>query len=167
MFFLQEFQLPRWTSADKPSDTLVQLHLFGDALEKVFSAVNYIRYTSPDGRIHVSFVIAKSRIACLKQLSIPRLEFQAALLAVRLADTAKRELDLHISDTIFWSDSKIVLRYISDENRRFYAFVANRVSEIQGSSEYSQWRYYVPTDLNPADDCTRGLYASEITHNCR
>ena len=108
-------------------------------MEKVFSAVNYIRYTSPDGRIHVSFVIAKSRIACLKQLSIPRLEFQAALLAVRLADTAKRELDLHISDTIFWSDSKTVLPYISNESRRFHTFVAN----------------------------TWGLHASEITHNCR
>ena len=164
--FLQEFQLPRWTSIDKPSDALVQLHLFGDASEKGFGAVCYIRYTFPDGRIHVSFVIAKNRVAPLKQLSIPRLELQAALLAVRLADTVKRELDLHISDTIFWSDSKTVLRYISNESRRFHTFVANRVSEIQDSSESSQWRY-VPTDLNPADDCTRGLHASEITRNCR
>ena len=36
---------------------------------------------------------------------------------------------------------------------------------IQDSSESSQWRY-IPTDLNPADDCTRGLHASEITRNC-
>ena len=120
----------------------------------------------PDGRIHVSFVIAKNREAPLKQLSIPRLELQVALLAVRLADTAKRELDLHISDTIFWSDSKTVLRYISNESRRFHSFVANRVSKIQDSSESSQWRY-IPTDLNPADDCRRGLYASGITRNCR
>ena len=36
---LQEFQLPHWTSIDKPSDALVQLHLFGDGSEKGFGAV--------------------------------------------------------------------------------------------------------------------------------
>lgn len=33
---LQEFELPCWTSIDKPSDALFQLHLFGDASEKGF-----------------------------------------------------------------------------------------------------------------------------------
>ncbi|XP_074632410.1 uncharacterized protein LOC141890734 [Acropora palmata] len=53
-----------------------------------------------------------------------------------------------------------------NESRRFHTFIANRVSKIQDSSESSQWRY-IPTDLNPADNCTRGLHASEITQKCR
>lgn len=153
-------------SIDSSPDALVQFHLFGDASEKGFGAVCYTRYVFPDDRIHVSFVIAKNRVAPLKQLSIPRLELQAALLAVRLADTAKRELDLTIADTVFWSDSTTVLRYITNESRRFHTFVANRVSEIQDSSDPPQWRY-VPSALNPADDCSRGLNAPDLLSPCR
>ena len=98
---------------------------------------------------------AKTRVAPLRQLSIPRLELQAATLAVRLADTIKQELSLDITDTVFRSNTRTVLLYIANESRRFHTFVANRVSEIQDSSNTAQWRH-VPGRLNPADDCTRG-----------
>ena len=39
--------------------------------------------------------------------------------------------------------------------------MANRVGEIRESTEPEQWKY-VPTALNPADDCTRGLTATEL-----
>ena len=120
----------------------------------------------PDGRIEVAFVMSKTRVAPLRQLSIPHLELQAALLAVRLADTVKRELTLCISKTVFWSDSKTVLLYFANESRRFHTFVANRVAEIQDSTCPAQWMF-VPGRLNPADDCTRGLRASEMTSDCR
>ena len=105
----------------------------------------------PDGKIPVSFVMSKTRVPPLRQLSIPRLELQAALLAVRLADSVKREFTIQVSDTVFWSDSKTVLLYISNESRRFHTFFANRVSEIQDSSSSTQWRF-VADRLNPADD---------------
>ena len=126
---LRDILLFRWMSIDSSPDALVQLDLFGDASEKGFGAVCYARYVFSDDRIHVSFVIAKNRVAPLKQLSIPRLELQAALITVCLADTTKRELDLTIADTVFWSDSTTVLRYIMNESRRFHTFVAKRVSE--------------------------------------
>ena len=110
--------------------------------------------------------MAKTRMAPLRQLSIPRLELRAALLAVRLADNIKKELTLHISETVFWSDSKTVLLYISNESRRFHTFVANRVSEIQYSTCPAQWRFD-PGRLNPVDDCSQGLRASEMTSECR
>ena len=110
--------------------------------------------------------MSKTRVAPLRQLSIPRLELQAALLAVRLADTVKKELTLYISKTVLWSESKSVLLYIANESRRFHTFVSNRVAEIQDSTCPAQWRF-VPGRLNPADDCTRGLRASEMTSDCR
>ena len=119
------FELPRCLCSDAPRDAEVELHVFRDASEKRFGAVCYARCVFKDGRTEVAFVMAKTRVAPLKQLSIPRLELQAALLAVRLADTIKKELILRISKTVFWSDSKTVLLYIQNESRRFHTFVAN------------------------------------------
>ena len=61
--------------------------------------------------------MSKTRVAPLRQLSVPRLELQAALLSVRLADAVKREFIIQLFDTVFWSDSKTVLLYISNESR--------------------------------------------------
>jgi len=163
---LRDVELPRCLFSNTCSGTVMELHVFADASEKGFGAVCYARFVRPDGHIHVSFVMARNRVAPLKQLSIPRLELQAAVLAVRLNDTVKKELTLDVEDTTFWSDSSTVLKYIKNESRRFHTFVANRVSEIQDLSCPEQWRH-VPGKLNPADDCTRGLRASEFSKRCR
>jgi hypothetical protein len=59
-----------------------------------------------------------------------------------------------------------VLYWIRGYSRKFKPFVANRLGEIQQSSNPEQWRY-VPTDLNVADLLTRGMQvprlASEMT----
>ena len=87
-------------------------------------------------------------------------------MAVRMACCVRRELTVEIQETVFWSDSQVVLGYIANTSRRFHTFVANRVAEIRSTSEPAQWRF-VPGEENPADDCSRGLMASELTENCR
>ena len=104
-------------------------------------------------------------MAPLKQLSIPRLELQAAALAVRLYCVVKQELTVIIKDSIFWSDSKTVLQYTANESRRFHTFMADRVSEIHDTTDPTQWKY-VPGHCNPADYCTRGLRAADLNHHC-
>ena len=163
---LSEFELPRCFCVDTCSEASIQLHVFADASEMGFGAVCYARYSLPDGTIKVSFVMARNRVAPLKQLSIPRLELQAAVLAVRLHCLVKQELTVTVKGTIFWSDSKTVLQYIANESRRFHTFVANRVSEIHDTTDPTQWRH-VPGHWNPADDCTRGLRAEDLDKRCR
>ncbi|VDI07434.1 Hypothetical predicted protein [Mytilus galloprovincialis] len=70
-------------------------------------------------------------------------------------------LDLHIDTVKFYTDSKVVLGYISNETRRFFIYVANRVEKIRKFSSPSQWNY-VPTNRNPADSGTRSVPAHEI-----
>ena len=49
---------------------------------------------------------------------------------------------------------------------RYKTFVVNRISEIHQKSNPRQWRH-VPTDLNCADDATRGLHAKELSTDHR
>ena len=83
-------------------------------------------------------------------------------MSVRLWETLQLELDITIHDVIFWTDAMTVLKYIRNDQKRWKIFVANRVSEIRESTQPNQWRY-VPSHLNVADCCTRGLSASDIT----
>lgn len=119
-----------------------------------------------DGRRQCVFVGAKTRVAPLKPLSIPKLELQAAVLCARLAVTVKKEHDYKVSSTRLWTDSSSVLGQIRGRTKRHPAFIANRLSEILDHSEPEQWRH-CPGKLNPADDGSRGLEASAITSNCR
>ncbi len=73
----------------------------------------------------------------------------------------KRELEVECLQEVFWTDSKIVLGYISNEARRFHVFVANRVERIKQSTESAQWRY-VTSEENPADHASRGLSADQL-----
>ena len=156
LVMLKQLRIPR--SYEDSSDLVAerQLHIFCDASETAFGAVAYLRMKTATGKVTCSFVMCRTRVAPLRKLSIVRLELQAAVLAVRLADTVSQELSLNIHRTFFWSDSMVVLQYLASSSRRFHTFVANRIAEIQDSSDPTQWRH-VPGKLNPADDCSRGL----------
>ena len=97
----------------------------------------------------------------LKTLTIPRLELQAATLATRQDTLLRRELDVELEPSQFWTDSTIILQYIFNQERRFHTFVANRVTEIQGKSEVEQWHHVLTKD-NPTDDASRGVTAGSL-----
>ena len=146
-------------SAAPPVDC--QLHVFCDASLAGFGAVAYFRLCLEDGSVWCSFVMAKCRVAPLRQMSVPRLELQPAVMAVRLADLLRQEHDFEIGSVYFWSDSRTVLQWIRSESRRFHMFVENRVAEIQDSSAVGSWRH-VPGFMNPADIVSRGCRAADL-----
>lgn len=133
-----------------------QLHHFADASENGYGTVSYLVLTNEHGEKHCSFVMGKSRVAPLKQVTIPRMELTAAVVAAKMDRMLKQELQLQLKDSVFWTDSLTVLQCIENEASRFKTFVANRVSFIREASEPSQWRY-VGTSLNPADMASRGI----------
>ena len=139
----------------------VQLHHFSDASEIGYGAVSYLRIVDDKGAPHCSFVLGKSRVTPLKVVSIPRLELAAAVVAVKLNCLIRNELEYPIHDTIYLTDSTVVLQYIRNESRRFHTFVANRVAMIHDESPPRQWRH-VDTCANPADIASRGAKGSEL-----
>ncbi|XP_059052249.1 uncharacterized protein LOC131846848 [Achroia grisella] len=108
--------------------------------------------------------MSKSRVSSLEPTPIARLELQAALLGVRLADTITRDCKQKINARYFWCDSRVALSWIRSDARNFKAFVANRVGEISESTLPREWRW-VPSELNVADDATRVTAKSSIELN--
>ena len=116
-----------------------------------------LRLTNDSGQIHCSLATAISCVAPLKPATIPKLKLTAALVSVKISDVLRRELQYDQITEGFWTDSKVVIGYISNNARRFQTFVANRVWQIRDRTAPNQWKY-VETDKNPADDASRGVY---------
>ena len=132
-----------------------QLHIFADASEIGYGAVAYVRRRVRDGH-QCRLLMAKARVAPLKTVTIPRLELNAAVLAVRMGKTITRELREEFEGVYYWVDSTIVLHYLRNTSSRFVTFVANRIQEILEATSVGQWRH-VRSEYNPADYVSRGL----------
>ena len=143
-------------------DGAIQLHFFCDASNLAYGSVCYVRAVSKLGKIHVSLLSSKVRLAPIKPATIPRLELCAATLAAKMEVVIRRELDVSLLPSVFWVDSQIVLAYIKNLSLRTKVFVANRVSLIHQSTDVSQWNY-IPSDINAADVLSRGCTSHSMS----
>ena len=139
----------------------VQLHGFSDASEKAYAAVVYLRSTYQNSPPTCRLVVAKSRVAPLKQRTIPELELCGAVVLTDLLESTQNTLDLATEQVTAWSDSTIVLCWLQNSSARYKTFVANRITSATNHFPPSMW-YHVPTEENPADCASRGMSAREL-----
>ena len=138
-----------------------ELHVFTDASEDTMCAVAYLRSKPKEYSADLAFVIGKCRVAPMRHLSIPRLELQAAVMAVRLKEQIVKEHETKIHSCNFWPDSTTVLQWIHSPHRKQQVFCANRVAEILDTTNVSQWNH-VSGIKNPADIGTRAINVDEL-----
>lgn len=163
-------QLPLLSSVTIPRRIIeefdvLQLHGFCDASERGFCAVVYCRTVNVNGDIAVHLTCAKSKVAPLRKLSIPRLELLAAvLLSDLLASVVEALKPFHDVKQIFaWSDSSVALTWIRSCPSKWKTFVANRVTQIQDTIPPDCWRH-VRTADNSADCGSRGLMPKDLVN---
>ena len=112
-----------------------ELHGFSDASE----------HAPPS----LTLVTAKTKVAPLKRLSIPRLELCGTNLLSKLINNVRHALKMDLSQVVAWSDSTIVLHWLDGNPRRFKTFVGNRVANILELLPSAVWKH-VPISDNPA-----------------
>lgn len=142
----------------------IQLHGFCDASTKAYGAVVYIRAVDSNGSCFIKILCAKSRVAPLKTISLPRLELSSAVLLARLAKRINDTLNITFSSITLWSDSTIALAWIASEPNLYKTFVANRITEIQELTPNCSWRH-VDSNSNPADVISRGI-SPDLLEEC-
>ena len=151
-----EINIPRFYFGEikgKPEE--IKLFGFCDSSQEAYAAVVYAKATV-DGNSRVSLVMAKTRVAPLSRLTIPRLELLSALILARLINTVKEALSPIVSTEIVkcWTDSITAMHWIKGHEREWKLFVENRVQEIRKLVHQDLWDHCPGID-NPADIPTR------------
>jgi hypothetical protein len=142
--------VPEGATADDPI-----LLCFADGSTSAFCTLAYGRWQMENGGFSCRLIAAKTRVAPLRKISVPRLELQGAVASVRLAQQVEEFLGITFARRYFFTDSSAVLGMLRGESASFKEFVGTRVSEVKTKSNpESEW-YWVPTDKNLADMGTR------------
>lgn len=154
---LENLKIKRHVKGDNTN--YIELHIFSDASQDAYGACAYVRSyihsRTDDSLPSVHLLCAKSKVAPLKPISIPRLELCGALVGAQLYDKIISSLRLKFDRVYFWSDSTIVIGWLRMTPSSLKPFVQNRVVEINELTNDSIW-LHVAGKQNPADLLSRG-----------
>nr|CAH7752097.1 unnamed protein product [Callosobruchus chinensis] len=126
---LNDLLIKRKVTCDNYSQ--ISLHGFADASESSYGACIYVVSRNANGDESSNLLCAKSKVAPLKSLTMPRLELCAALVLAQLTSKVRNSLDNEFDNVYCWSDSTIVLGWLHTSPNLLKPFVSNRVAEIQ------------------------------------
>lgn len=159
---LEKFRIDRWIGTS--AQTKSKLIGFADSSKAAYGGLVYVRTEYPNGTIKCNLLTSKSRVAPIKELTIPRLELAAAEILARLVTEVKKSMEFDKMEYYLYTDSAIVLHWIRKPPAALKVYAANRVKSIQEKTDIRRWRY-VNTKENPADLLSRGAMPSELVGN--
>ena len=107
-------------------------------------------------------LFSKTRLAPLKNNTIPRLELMAVVIGVRCLSFVKSQIKVPIAATYLWTDPQCVLKWIVSK-KDVSVFVRNRVKEIKSHSDIVCG--FVTSKENPADIASRGTTVQNLKEN--
>ena len=91
---IDQIKVPRWLLPNLSSVDKVELSGFGDASVRAYGSVVYICAEDTVGNRISNLVIAKSRVALVKRVSLSRLELLAAFITAKLLDYVIQALQI-------------------------------------------------------------------------
>jgi hypothetical protein len=112
LHLLNQIRIPRKVIESYPYKSL-EIHGFSNASQVAYGCCVYVRVIDANGKISVKLLCAKSRVAPLKTISIPRLELAAAVLLARLISNIQDIIKIKVDTVHYWTDSTIVLAWLA------------------------------------------------------
>ncbi|XP_070142300.1 uncharacterized protein [Drosophila kikkawai] len=155
---LDNIRIPRWVTFRPHLN--IEHHGFCDASQKAYGAAIYVR-VEVGSTVEVTLLTARTRVAPVKTLSLPRLELCGALLLSEMAAAILPKMPGPPSALHCWTDSTIVLAWLRKPACHWTTFVANRVTKITQFTEVEKWAH-VRSERNPADLASRGVALQDL-----
>jgi hypothetical protein len=152
-----------------PQSRMVEIVTFADASEHAYGCVVYAIAEDEKQNRTSTLIFSKTRVRPLgknnqqltKDMSICRMELQAAWVAAKAGTFCKSAFpDVDVTMKYF-SDSQVTLCRLQNDYAAYRVFVANRLKTIKQNTTSDDW-YYVKTDENPADFASRGKPLQEL-----
>lgn len=159
LHLLEQIKIPRWIGTGEIVQ--IQLHAFGDASVSAYAAVVYSRIVHSDGSIIVNLISAKTKVAPIKVLSIPKLELCGSVLVAKLVSKVRESFKFQDVEVLNYCDNTTVLAWLKSQPNQYNVFVANRITEVQNLTNEKNW-FFVATEENPADVASRGILPSQL-----
>ena len=122
-----------------------ELHTIKDVSLSAVSAVVFMRTISADGAIATNYAISKSKVPPIKQMTIHKLELEAATLGAELAGFYQTEMKIDMRGKKFRTDSTAVLSWIQSKDRQ-KIYIANRLNKVAENSNNSSGCYLFQID---------------------
>ncbi|XP_017480900.1 PREDICTED: uncharacterized protein LOC108370149 [Rhagoletis zephyria] len=143
---INNIRIPRWVEFS-PTEK-IEIHGFCDSSEKAYAAAVHLR-VEREKCIFVNLLFAKTRVAPVKTISLPRLELCGAVFLAETIESVINNLDLgHLQiHPCSWS-----------------TFVAHRITKKIDKVGNLNWRH-VDSATNLADLASRGILAQELINN--
>lgn len=159
---LASFRVPRYINTS--TNSKCYLLGFCDASQYGYAAVVYVRILSASRESSTFLLGTKTKLAPLTPLTVPRLELNAALLLARWMNRLKTVLEpqLNVLGVYAWTDSSIVLSWLTSPHESFKVYVSNRLHQVVSLLPECTWSH-VRSENNPADCASRGVMPSKLS----
>ena len=121
-------------------DTQVKTLDFGDASREIACIGIHAIFKRKDGSYSCQLVFARCRLIPTI-MTQPRAELYAVLINTHAGEVVRGAFGQYHKNAFKFTDSQIVLHWISNENRSLKQWVRNKIIKIKRFTDPDQWRY--------------------------